>query len=56
MLGKVPAGKLPILMAERKDIAKSIFDKLNEYRNSLSLETLTWNEDVYIGCLEHTYY
>ena len=43
-------------MAERKDVAKSIFDKLNEYRSSLSLDKLTWNDTVYDSCLEHTFY
>ena len=56
MFGSIPSGKLSVMMAERKDIAKSIFDKLNEYRKSLSLETLTWNETVYASCLDHTFY
>ena len=33
-----------------------IFDKLNEYRESLELKKLIWNSDVYILTLEHSYY
>lgn len=44
------------MMAERKAVAESIFEKLNEYRKSLSLQTLEWNDQVYMSCLEHTFY
>lgn len=44
MSGKVPSGTLSMMMAEQKSVAEKIFEKLNEYRKSKSLETLSWND------------
>ena len=46
----------PQLTGPSHGMATKIFEKLNEYRKSLNLEILTWNEDVYILTLNHTYY
>ena len=47
---------MPLMMAEKKSIGELIFDKLNEYRSSLSLETLKWNSELYKSTLGHTFY
>ena len=43
-------------MLPQQKMALITFDKLNQYRKSLNLKQLTWNSNVYILALEHSYY